>query len=57
MVYGITWKYGILQDLYELCFQGRLLCFISDLLSDCLIHVKIGFALSEFHVQEDRVPH
>ena len=30
------WKHGILRDLHELGFQGRLPCFISNFLSDRL---------------------
>ena len=54
--YDTTWKNGILQDLHELGFRGRLPCFISNFLSDHLFQVKIGSTLSEFHVQENGVP-
>ena len=51
--YDTTWKHGILQDLHELGFRGRLPCFISNFLSDNLFQVKIGSTLSDFHVQEN----
>ena len=51
-----TWKHGILRDLHELGFRGRLLCFISNFPSDRLFQVKIGSTLSDFHVQENGVP-
>ena len=40
--YDTTWKHGILRDLHELGFRGRLPCFISNFLSDRLFQVKIG---------------
>ena len=46
-----TWKQGILRDLYELGFRGRLPCFISNFLSDRLFQVKIGSTVSDFHIQ------
>ena len=54
--YDTTWKHGILRDLHELGFRGRLPCFISNFLSDRLFQVKIGSTLSDFHVQENGVP-
>ena len=50
-----TWKYGILRDMYELGFRGRLPCFIDNFISDHLFQVKIGFTLYEFHVQENGI--
>ena len=55
--YDTTWKHGILRDLHELGFRGRLPCFVSSFLSDRLFQVKIGSTLSDFHVQENGVPH
>ena len=54
--YDTTWKHGILRDLHELGFRGRLPCFISNFLSDRLFQVRIGSTLSDFHVQENGVP-
>ena len=54
--YETTWKQGILRDLHELGFRGRLPCFIRNFLADHLFQVKIGSTLSDFHVQENRVP-
>ena len=55
-MYDTILKHGTLQDLHQLGFQGRLLCFISNFLSDHLFQVKIGSTLSDFHVQENGVP-
>ena len=39
--YDTTWKHGILRDLHELGFRGRLPCFISSFLSDRLFQVML----------------
>ncbi|GFO07077.1 RNA-directed DNA polymerase from mobile element jockey [Plakobranchus ocellatus] len=38
--YDTTWKYGILKDLFELDFRGRLPVFISNFLKDRHFKVK-----------------
>ena len=54
--YDTTLKHSILQDLWELGFQGGLPCFISCFPSDCSFQVKFSPTLPEFHVQENGVP-
>ena len=54
--YDTTWQHGILRDLHEFGFRGRLPCFINNFLPGRLFQVKIGSTLSDFHVQESGVP-
>ena len=45
--YDITWKHGILSDLYNLDFRGYLPTFIDGFLSDRLFQVRSGSTLSD----------
>ena len=54
--YDTTWKSGILSDLHELGFRGRLPLFIQNFLSDRQFQVRIGTTLSDVHEQEMGVP-
>ena len=54
--YDTTWKYGILKDLHELNFRGRLPIFISNFLSNRHFKVKVNSTLSESFCQENGVP-
>ena len=55
-MFDTTSKHGILRDLHELSFRGRLPNFISNFVSDRLFQVKIGSILSDFNVQDNGVP-
>ena len=54
--YDTTWKYGILSDLHDLGFRGRLPLFIENFLSDRTFRVRVGSNLSDLHSQELGVP-
>ena len=54
--YDTTWKGGILSDLQELGFRGRLPHFIQQFLSDREFQVRLGTTLSDLHQQELGVP-
>ena len=54
--YDTTWKSGILSDLHELGFRGRLPLFIQNFLSDRQFQVRVGTTLSDVHEQEMGVP-
>ena len=54
--YDTTWKYGIMQDLYEMGLRGRLPLFIKNFLSDRTFQVRLGTVLSSSHTQEMGVP-
>jgi len=54
--YDTTWKHGILRDLSDIGFRGRLPEFISNFLSDRLFRVRVGTTLSDLHQQEMGVP-
>ena len=52
----MTWKHGILQDLYEAGLRGRLPMFVSSFLSDRVFRVRVGNTLSDSFTQEMGVP-
>ena len=54
--YDTTWKYGILKDLHDLGFRGRLPEFILNFLGDRAFRVRVGSTLSDLHEQEMGVP-
>ena len=54
--YDTTWRHGILSDLHDLDFRGRLPLFIKDFLSDRNFQVKINQTLSDSFSQEAGVP-
>eukprot|EP00916_Digyalum_oweni_P019426 GHVL01032319.1.p1 GENE.GHVL01032319.1~~GHVL01032319.1.p1 ORF type:complete len:920 (-),score=34.35 GHVL01032319.1:223-2982(-) len=54
--YDTTWKHGILADLHEMGFRGRLPVFVEGFLSNRLFTVRVGPNLSEFCQQEMGVP-
>ena len=54
--YDITWKHGILTDLFDLEFRGRLPTFIQNFLSDRHFQVKSGADFSNSYLQENGVP-
>ena len=54
--YDTTWKHGILTDLFDLEFRGRLPTFIQNFLSDRRFQVKSGADFSNFYLQENGVP-
>jgi len=54
--YDTTWKYGILADLLDMDFRGRLPQFIDGFLTDRLFRVKNGGSFSDVFEQEMGVP-
>ena len=54
--YDTTWKHGILQDLLDMGFKGRLPIFIQGFLANRLFVVKVGDTRSDFCEQEMGVP-
>ena len=54
--YDTTWKHGILSDLFDLEFRGRLPIFIQNFLSDRHFQVKSGSTFSNSYLQENGVP-
>ena len=54
--YDTTWKYGILQDLYNLGLRGRLPMFIKNFLFERTFRVRVGSTLSNSQHQEEGVP-
>ena len=54
--YDTTWKYGIMKDLYNMGFRGRLPIFISNFLSNRHFRVRVNATLSDIHNQELGVP-
>ena len=54
--YDTTWKHGILTNLFDLEFRGRLPIFIQNFLSDRHFQVKSGSTFSNSYLQENGVP-
>jgi len=54
--YDTTWKHGILRDLHDMGFRGRLPVFIQGFLSNRLFCVKLNDTRSDFCSQEMGVP-
>ncbi len=54
--YDTTWKYGIMNDLYEMGLRGRLPHFIENFLSNRNFKVRIGSTLSDTFDQDTGVP-
>ena len=54
--YDTTWKYGILEDLYNMGLRGNLPIFISNFLSSRIFQVLLGTHTSGFYNQEEGVP-
>ncbi len=54
--YDTTWKYGIMNDLYDFGIRGRLAFFISAFLDERQFRVRVGDTLSDPHEQEMGVP-
>ncbi|GFN93821.1 Pol-like protein [Plakobranchus ocellatus] len=54
--YDTTWRYGILKDLFDRDFRGRLPIFISNFLKDRHFKVKAENTFSSSYHQENGVP-
>ncbi|GBO22671.1 hypothetical protein AVEN_230200-1 [Araneus ventricosus] len=54
--YDRTWRYGILQDLFNCNLRGNLPIFIQNFLSLRQFRVKVGYQLSDLFIQEEGVP-
>ncbi len=54
--YDTTWKYGILTDLHNMGFRGRMPHFIDNFLQNREFKVRVGTTLSDSFDQEMGVP-
>ena len=54
--YDTTWKHGIMKNLHDMDFRGRLPLLIQNLLSERKFRVRVGTSLSDFYDQEMGVP-
>ena len=54
--YDTTWKYGIMKNLHDMDFRGRLPLFIQNFLSERKFRVRVRTSLSDFYDQEMEVP-
>ena len=54
--YDQTWRYGILQTLYNWGFRGNLPNFIRNIMTNRVFRVRVGTTLSNLHYQENGVP-
>lgn len=54
--YDRTWRYGILQDLFNLDIRSNLPIFIKNFLAYRQFRVRLGNVLSESYRQEEGVP-
>ena len=54
--YDTTWKYGIMNDLYDFGIRGRFAYFISAFLNERQFRVRVGDTFSDPHEQERGVP-
>ncbi|GBO42958.1 hypothetical protein AVEN_8357-1 [Araneus ventricosus] len=54
--YDRTWRYGILQDLFNCNLRGNLPIFIQNFLHLRQFRVKVGYQLSDPFIQEEGVP-
>ena len=54
--YDMTWKYGIMKDLYDFDLRGNLPIFIDKFLHDRAFQVRVGSTLSQEVIQEQGVP-
>ncbi|GBN46436.1 putative RNA-directed DNA polymerase from transposon X-element [Araneus ventricosus] len=54
--YDRTWRYGILQDLFNCNLRGNLPIFIQNFLRLRQFRVKVGYQLSDLFIQKEGVP-
>jgi Reverse transcriptase (RNA-dependent DNA polymerase) len=54
--YVTTWRYGILQDMFEAGLRGRLPEFISSFMKDRQFRVRLGSSLSDWHSKDAGEP-
>ena len=54
--HDITWKYGIMNDLYDFGIRGRLAYFVCAFLDERQFRVRVGDTFSDPHEQEIGVP-
>ena len=54
--YDTTWKYGILNDLFDMGLRGRLPMFIRNFLDERKFRVRLGTIFSDLYDQEMGVP-
>jgi potassium voltage-gated channel Eag-related subfamily H protein 8 len=54
--YDTTWRYGIMRDLHDLNFRGRLPRFVANYLQDRTFQLRLGTTFSDLFQQENGVP-
>ena len=54
--YDTTWRYGILQNMYDIGLRGKLPEYIRCFLSNRLFKTKIGNTYSTYHTLDQGVP-
>ena len=54
--YDTTWKYGIMNDLFDFGIRGRLAYFISAFMDERRFRVRVGSTRSDLYDQEMGVP-
>ncbi|GBN95984.1 putative RNA-directed DNA polymerase from transposon X-element, partial [Araneus ventricosus] len=54
--YDRSWRYGILKDMYNMGFRGKLPIFIKNFLQTRTFQVRVGDILSEEFIQKEGVP-
>ena len=54
--YDTTWKFGILKNLRDMGFRGKLPIFIKNFLANRQFQVKVGASMSDPYEQEQGVP-
>ena len=54
--YDTTWKFEIMEDVYDMDLRGRFTLFIQNFLSERKFRVRVGTSLSDFYDQEMGVP-
>ena len=54
--YDLTWRYGIIKDIYHTGLRGRLAKFIVNFLKERNFKVKVNNILSENQRQEEGIP-
>ena len=54
--YDLTWRFGVMKDLHDMGFRGKLPLFIQNFLSDRKFKVRVGNNYSSLQDQEMGVP-
>ena len=54
--YDLTWRYGVMRDLYESGLRGRLSMFVENFLSNRVFCVRVSTEISEVKRQRNGIP-